>query len=465
MTDTELDTALRNNELELRRLTAERAAIITRIERRGIWAIEHRSMAGYLRATLNCSSSDANRDRRRSHLLHLHPALADAVRAGRIAPAHIDQIIRIGSNRRISHLLPTIIDVLIDLAEHTSHHEYTTQITHLIAQLDTDGAFADLSDAVDGRRATVAEVGGQIVVNAHGGDPIQAAQLQAIFEQFVDVEHRNDLEARRAEHGDQADQQPLPRSHAQRSFDALAAIFRAAHAAPHADGLPTTIVNIVVDSRTVHDVLTHAGITLSDRTQVVLDHRGHPQRPDTTPAQRFAADLLADPETFLTRRCTTPNGSPIHPSVLLRSLLTDHVRRVVVDSRRVVTDLGTTSRLFTGSARTAALLLADRCEFPGCTIPKRRAQVDHNHEHHDGGPTDQHNANIACGHHNRVKHRQGWTIRRDQRGRAYTLRPDGSIILPVGERPPDLTIDELTRCARQRIRTLTPMAANAGQRD
>jgi hypothetical protein len=44
--------------------------------------------------------------------------------------------------------------------------------------------------------------------------------------------------------------------------------------------------------------------------------------------------------------------------------------------------------------------------------------------------------------------------RRDRHGRAYTLKPDGTIILPVGERPPDLTDDELTEHIHKRINTL-----------
>ena len=60
----------------------------------------------------------------------------------------------------------------------------------------------------------------------------------------------------------------------------------------------------------------------------------------------------------------------------------------------------------------------------------------------------------ATGHHNRVKHRRRWKVRRDQRGRAYTLKPDDTIILPVDERPPDLTDDQITEHIRQRLEAL-----------
>jgi hypothetical protein len=461
-TDAELDEMLRANELGHRRLAAERAAILAAIEARGVWAADHRSMAGYLRATVNCSTSTATRERRRAHLLHLHPELGEAVRAGHIAIDQIDEISRIQSNPRIGKFLTTIIGVLTDLAEHTSHREFRTQVTQLIGMLDADGALADLDDSITGRTASVTEVGGTLVVSAHGGDPIHAAQLTAIFDAFVESEYRSDLAARRAVHGDDADQHPLPRTHRQRCFDALAAIFAAAHTNPDGRKLPKVIVNIIVDDQTVHDTLTHAEIILPNRNAVVIDPSGRIDH-DHTVAEQLMADLVRDPELLRDRTCTTPNGSPIHPSILLRALLTEHVRRVVIDSHAVVTDFGTTKRLFTGSARSAAQLLDDTCVFPGCTTPTRWTQVDHNREHHERGPTDQSNANVACGHHNRLKHRRRWHTAKDQHGRSYTVRPDDTIILPVGERPPDLTPHEYARLARGRVRQLAAPTRVSGR--
>lgn len=66
----------------------------------------------------------------------------------------------------------------------------------------------------------------------------------------------------------------------------------------------------------------------------------------------------------------------------------------------------------------------------------------------------QHNAQPRCGPHNRFKHKQRWQSKRDQRGRPYNIKPDGTIVLPVGEREPDLTHDEVNELARQRLHTL-----------
>jgi hypothetical protein len=213
------------------------------------------------------------------------------------------------------------------------------------------------------------------------------------------------------------------------------------------------VTNLVVDERSGHEALATAGIVLPSGEQLELDDDGGIV--DEAALLTDLADELADdPEAFLRRRCETASGSPIHTSVVLRALLTGHVRRVVLDSRGVVIDYGTKQRLFTGLARQAAMLLMRTCEFPGCDMPAARSEVDHNIEWAQGGRTDQRNRNIGCAHHNRTKHRERWRTRRDRRGRAYTIRADGTIVLPVGERPPDLSVDEMTELARQRVRDL-----------
>lgn len=446
----ELDTLLRENELEVRRLAAERAAIVSAIEGRGDWSAEHRSMSGYLRATVNGSDPSASKDRRLARLLSDHPVVGEAVLHGLVTVDHALQIARVHGNPRIRHFADTIVPILVDLAEHTSYRDFAEQVTHLIARLDQDGAFADVHDAVAGRRASVVEVGGSVSIRALGGDAVQAARLQAVFDQFVEAEYRRDIDHRRELHGDDASSQPLARTHGQRCFDALVAIFSAAGASPDGRRLPDVVVNVVVDATTVHDTLTHAGIVLPQGERLDLGETGLP----LDVANDLFDEFAADPEAFLARRCETPNGSPIHPSVLLRSLLTGHVRRAVIDSRSVVIDYGTKQRLFTGLAREAAMLLARTCVFPGCDLRRDWAQIDHNDEWHEDGPTDQRNANVGCGHHNRIKHRQRWRTRRDARGRCYTVRSDDTIILPVGERPPDLSVDEAIDAARTRLRSL-----------
>ncbi|WP_243839128.1 HNH endonuclease signature motif containing protein [Ilumatobacter fluminis] len=136
---------------------------------------------------------------------------------------------------------------------------------------------------------------------------------------------------------------------------------------------------------------------------------------------------------------------------MLQASLTGLVRRVVVDSAGVVIDRGRAARLFEGEARAAARLLYRECSHPGCSVKVQACDVDHVIEWWAGGRTNQNNADIRCNTHNRDKHRERWSSRRDEHGRQFTIRPDGSIMLPVGARPPDLTQDELAHIIRLRL--------------
>ena len=436
--DAHLDERLRSNELELRRLMSERAALVTLSEDRGVFTTEHRSMSGYLRATLNCSTAATTRDRRLGRVLTEYPVVGEALHAGHITVEHALQIGRLHQNPRVRPVVPAIAHVLADLAEHSSYDEFAEHVTRLIADLDQDGAFDDLKDSIEGRRARVVEVGGEVAVTAIGGDPIQAAQMTAIFDAFAEAEYRRDVESRTERHGDDAAAHPLPRTASQRGFDALFAMFTAASASPEGRRFPDTVVNLVVDQDRAHDTLATAGLILPNERQIALDDDG-----EIVDEEQLLGDLADalddDPEAFLQRRCETARGTPVHQSVILRAMLTGHVRRVVLDAKGVVIDYGTKQRLFAGLARQAAMLLRRTCESPGCDMPAAWSQVDHNIEWADGGRTDQDNSNVVCGSHNRIKHRQRWRTRRDDRGRAYTIRADGTIVLPVGERPPDLT--------------------------
>ena len=123
-------------------------------------------------------------------------------------------------------------------------------------------------------------------------------------------------------------------------------------------------------------------------------------------------------------RCRTTHGAPLDPADAVAAAFIGHVRRVVIGADGVITDLGRRARLFTGSARTAALLQAalddtGRCLWPGCI--NRRCQVDHTHRvnrrrrrhrhEHNGGP--------LCPRHNQWKTR-GYHTWRDPTGTWHT---------------------------------------------
>lgn len=450
----ELDRALEDIELQTRALAAERARILARAKATGAHnEAGHRTIAGYVRSVCSTSTTSSKKDQTLAALITDHPDVADALEAGHISIDHAHEIARIHTNPRIRDLLDAVLETLLDMAEHLSWGQFRQQVGTLIGLADQDGAFNEQERNHENRSAWVDDMGNTLHLSASGGDPITAAQLLAIFETFTKAEFEADLDTRRAEWGDAAEQHPLPRTQPQRNFDALVAIFSAAAGSPEASKLPEPTVNVIIDERSLHDAFLHAGLMLPNGNQIDLDADGN-----ITNGDELLADLVTqlndDPDSLAKRKCVLSTGAAIHPSVALQALLTGHIRRVVVDSRSVITDLGTRSRAFTGAAREAALLLANYCEHRGCQIRSRHSQVDHMIEWSQGGTTDQPNAQPRCGPHNRFKHKHKWRSRRDENGRAYDIRPDGSVVLAAGERPPDLTADELIEKGRARVRAL-----------
>ena len=457
--DIALDERIRQLELERRRLDAELAVAISVAEHRQLPAADgHRTMNAYLRATLNWSDTEASRFRSMARAIDHIDGLGEAWHAGRIGVSQAARFGRLYGNRRVRDRLPEFASTLLDHAERLPYSDFIVCADRFTSLADADGSHTDRDDAITHRNARVDEVGGMLDITAHGGDGLTAAEVMAIHRRFVEAEYRADVEARRAEFGAEADQHPLGRTVEQRRFDALVAIFRLAAAAAEIGSTADPLVNIVVDCETWARILVGAGLAPT------TDLGGWPIDPFTglTRPNELLDELLAPPNGLLTHRCESADGVPVHPHDVLRAALAGHVRRVVVDADGVVIDLGKRQRLFAGPARDAAKLLIRRCEHPGCGLPADFCDVDHAVEWADGGATDQANARIRCGGHNRFKSRRRLRSKRAADGRTYTIRSDGTIMMPVGVRTPTFPdedpdsdeVDRLTEVARRRLADL-----------
>jgi hypothetical protein len=204
-----------------------------------------------------------------------------------------------------------------------------------------------------------------------------------------------------ARHGDEANVSLVAHTAAQRSFDALLAIFRAAVLAPVEGIAPEPVVNIVIDQATFEHHLTLAT--------------------GTDPGPRDVLDIVER------GRCETIDGHPIHPDHAITAAVIGHVRRVVMNGAGTVIDLGRLQRLFTGSARQAVQLQHTHCEWHGCVVSVRACHIDHRQPWADGGTTCPCNGDLLCKRHNRLKN-HGFTTRRDPDGTWHVYRPDGTEI-------------------------------------
>ena len=285
------------------------------------------------------------------------------------------------------------------IAENVSYKRFDQHVTDFVRRADEDGT-CDTNEANhhnrDARLTQDYNLGWHLKAECAS---LQGAALHDIFTAFVAAELEANWEKARAQHGDAATVDHLPRSDNQRRFDALWQIFQQGATTQPGGAGAEIVTNIVIDADSFKRTLTRLTGTLSP-----------------------AGDPLD--ESF---RCSTIDGNPVEPTETVLNALVSHVRRVVMGSDGVVIDLGRKQRLFTGSSRLAVFLQSDECFWPGCHVPVSACQADHTKPTAHGGCTCPGNGAPACGRHNRLK-QHGYIVWRDPTGQWHTHRPDGTEI-------------------------------------
>lgn len=380
-----------------RQVEAELAALIARADESKAWKeIGHRRISSWSRALGRWSDAEVLHRTRVARLIRFDERFASAVAAGEIGVAQAQILARAHANARCGDQISEVMEIMLHHACHLSYYEFRILVDRWEKMVDMDGAFREESAAHDTRRAFVTQIGDRIHLEARGGLG-QGAMMEEIFQRFVQAEFLSDWEENRRVHGGDATAATLPRTASQRRFDALAQIFTKAAS----DRVPGTaaepLVNLVIDLHTYEQMITGTS----------------------------SADAPLDPRR---RPCQSMTGMPVPASDVVAASLWGQIRRVVIDSSGVVVNMGRKSRLFSGPARDAALLQARRCVMSGCAVSSRHCQVDHLKEWAAGGTTDQINAAVICGHHNRLKSLAAISVRRDGQGYWRSYRKDGSEI-------------------------------------
>jgi hypothetical protein len=377
-----------------RRVEAEIAALIARADEAGAYgSIGHRSISGWTRALGRWSDAEVLQRTRVARLIQHDHRFADAICAGEIGVAQAQLLARAHANPRCGDQISEVMEILLHHARHLSFHEFRLVVDRWEKLADSEGAYREEAAAHNGRRALITQIGEQIHIEARGGLG-QGAMMEEIFQRFVQAEFRTDWEENRRVHGDQATTSTLLRTEAQRRFDALAQIFMRAASAPADAVSAEPLINLVIDLHTYEQMV--AGVTAT--------------APPLDPRQRH---------------CRSSSGLAVPASDVVAASMWGQIRRVVVDTAGVVVDMGRKQRLFTGPARSAALMQATRCVVAGCAASAHRCQVDHLQEWAEDGRTDQHNSAVICGRHNRLKSQATIIVHRDDEGYWHSYRPDG----------------------------------------
>lgn len=440
---------VRRVEASARRLNALQVQLVAEIDRRHLHRADgHRSARAMVGFAANLAPAEAGRRARAARALRDLPEVAAGLAEGRIGRDQVDRIARVHANRRVrAALLP--LDA--DLAVVAARLRYAELDRHLHAweQLaDEDGAGSRSERDHLRRDFTIRQnLDGSYRIEGGCGS-LQGTVAAEILEAYVRAELEADWAEARAEHGPDVSIEQLARTDAQRRMDAVERIFLDA-AATRAERTGHQIVtNLVIDLPTFERHAARlAGVEPTgpdprlatfwaelrqDLDATSADGESTCDRPtpgDPGGDERQGGEP-SDPSPSATGvgyRCSTVDGTPVHPAEAVAAALRSHVRRVVVGADSVVIDVGRRTRCFTGPRHLAVLLGATTCCWPGCNVPASRCQADHLEPWSQGGRTDPGNGAPTCGKHNRFRN-HGFTVERDASGRLHVYRPDGTEI-------------------------------------
>ncbi|WP_436793344.1 HNH endonuclease [Actinospongicola halichondriae] len=332
------------------------------------------------------------------------PAVEAAYARGGIPTGHVRAIARAVSNPRVRDFVSVADPIFAGQASELPYDEFCSWLREWESLADADGS-AEAAERVHERRCFSLlenEIDGSFTSAGHHG-ALQGSAMSELLDVYERAEFEADWADARAVHGADARAEHLARTPAQRRADALFEIFRRAGAVSGDARSPEPLVNIVLDQDTFENELRRAA--------------GEP--------------VETDPNETEGRRCHTVGGATLHPADAVAAAMIGHVRRIVVDAAGNVIDVGRKRRLFTGSARDAALLQSMlrgpgglRCLWPGCDGRGGCLQVDHREPAARGGPTDIANSETLCGTHNRIKER-GFRPVRDPDG-SWTIHRPGT---------------------------------------
>ncbi|MGH9278159.1 MAG: DUF222 domain-containing protein, partial [Acidimicrobiales bacterium] len=116
--------------------------------------------------------------------------------------------------------------------------------------------------------------------------------------------------------------------------------------------------------------------------------------------------VLVDYPTMGGRVCELAVGTVVSPGSVLRLLEKSWVERVVFDGPDRVMGVGVRRRFFDGATRRAIEVRDRECYSLFCEAPAQHCEVDHVQPWAAGGLTTQANGRLACGYHNRWRHRR-----------------------------------------------------------
>ena len=347
------------------RLEGVCARLVARFDAREVWADDRaRSAASWLAAVCGWPREKAASRVRFARALRSMPATEEALLAGRVG---IDQAKRLSrAQRRAPEVFARDETTLLEQAKSLRFEGFARVVAYWEQRADPDGAEKDSEALRDGRRLHLSQTFGGAWALDGIGDPIGGSVVAEVLARIEDELFEADWAAAKEALGEKVTPADLPRTPAQRRFDALVEMATRAASAPRDATRPRPLFSVFVDYPTL------AGRVLE----------------------------LA-------------NGTVVSPGALVPWLSEADLERIVFDADSRVIDVSVRQRLFRGATRRAVEVRDRTCTGFACDVPAERCDVDHIQPYTEGGLTIQDNGRLLCPTHHPGRRKDPRARRRD----------------------------------------------------
>ena len=386
------------------RIDSLQTSLVGVIEESGVHQIDAFTPKSFIGHHARTSKTEAGARHRTMRALRDLPSVAAAYEAAEITTEIARRIARVHANPRVRAALIEAEAEILERVRGASYAEADDLLTDWTRLVDEDGTCDRNQRSHENRNVSLLRDFDESWTLHGGFAALQGAEIETIFGHYIDLEFRIDWDQAVAEHGDLTNHSHLARTDRQRRADAFHKMCVAANT--NGSGKPAVTTNIVID-----EVTFARWIRKLEGTDPGADD---PWRPGY--------------------RCSTVDGVRLEPGEAVAAALLGDIRRILIDAKGVVIDMGRRSRLYTGHARLAAQIPDQCCIWPGCGVKTSRCEIDHSTPwvsssggDPGGGCTCPDNGAPLCGRHNRHK-QHGYRSARGPSGRWVLTRPDGTTV-------------------------------------
>jgi 5-methylcytosine-specific restriction endonuclease McrA len=134
--------------------------------------------------------------------------------------------------------------------------------------------------------------------------------------------------------------------------------------------------------------------------------------------------------------CETHDGKPLPPETMRRIACDAEIIPIVLDSDRVVLDVGRERQTATRHQRHALRAMHPTCAYPGCTVRFADCDVHHLIPWQRGGHSDIDNLLPLCSTHHHAAHEGGQTITLHHDRTVTVTHPNGDTLARREHAPP-----------------------------